>query len=451
MERHRTIGTEDTSKAAAKDCQGIVSLKASRQQIDLLATERKYVNQLYSTAMMASAKRRRIAIAFFTITASVCAASLTFKQPTIVGEGYDMAGYQGFGDGYALGTDLQGWVATEDGGESWFRWASPSTKLVGGVSDSILTGDHRRHNLGDVAEVQNKDETYCSFNSTTSTAFAVVNGSFDAETVQKLVVFKGIPKPCFSCGNGKHLFGCPFRTGGRGYVRLLDDTLVMSVIVYWGEGGPNNPTPHLRETSTSVVAFRSVDEGFTWEYSGSILNAAQVPMSEEGPNENDLTLLKDGETIMCVVRLDAGDGQVSHPYLPYHRIISTDGGFTWGTATSLGESVGCARPRLMRTAGGQIVLSGGRLGPHNRDTLVWLNHEGDGKVWDPHSVTYWHNRLVRNSSLLFTPAVNDSTARQTMSYTSLVRTGNQTGYVLYARRLPDTPDVAFAMRFEVSS
>ena len=154
---------------------------------------------------------------------------------------------------------------------------------------------------------------------------------------------------------------------------------------------------------------------------------------------------------MCIVRLDAGDGPLSHPYVPYYRVLSTDGGRTWINATSLGKGIGCARPRLMRTSGGQILLSGGRLGPLNRDTLVWLNADGEGLDWEAHSVTYWHNRLVGNASLHFTAAVNASTARETMSYTSLVRTGPQTGFVVYARRLPHTKDVAFAMPFEVTT
>jgi hypothetical protein len=169
-----------------------------------------------------------------------------------------------------------------------------------------------------------------------------------------------------------------------------------------------------------------------------------------GPNENDLTLLADGRTILCVVRLDAGDGPVSRPYRPYSRVISTDGGRTWARAASLPAGVGSARPRLLRTDGGALVLAGGRLGPTNRDTMLWVNGGAvadGGLSWEAHSVTYWHNRLEPNASLHFTSAVNASALRQTMSYTSLVRTGPQSGLVLYARKLAGTPDVAFAMRF----
>jgi len=175
-----------------------------------------------------------------------------------------------------------------------------------------------------------------------------------------------------------------------------------------------------------------------------------VPQSEEGPNENDLVLLADG-TIMCVVRLDAGDGPVSRPYRPYWRVLSRDGGFSWTNASSLPKGVGCARPRLLRMDDGHVILAGGRTGPRNRDTLVWHNNgRDDGETWEAHSITYWHNRLEPNATLHFTGAVNDSTARETMSYTSLVRTGPQSGFIVYARRLPGTEDVAFSMPFSVT-
>ena len=309
-----------------------------------------------------------------------------------------------------------------------------------------------RHDFGSVYRVADIRKSYRQFNSTRNAAvFTARGGVFSAATSNRSVVFKGIPAPGFSCGDSTHYGNCPFRDSGRGYVTLADGTLVMSIIVWWG-GAHANPNRALASKSTSVVAFRSADGGYTWTFAGSILDASQAPESEEGPNENDLVLLADGKTIMCVVHLDAGDGVVSHPYRPYVRVLSRDGGFTWTNATSLPKGVGCARPRLLRTDSGAIVLSGGRLGPSNGDTLVWLNSGRDGGVdWQAHSVTYWHNRLVADKSLHFTSGVNSSDARQTMSYTSLVRTGPQTGFVVYARRLAGTPDTAFSMPFAVGS
>ena len=98
-----------------------------------------------------------------------------------------------------------------------------------------------------------------------------------------------------------------------------------------------------------------------------------------------------------------------------------------------------------------IVLSGGRTNPTNRDVLLWINAKGDGVHWEEHSITYWHNVLETNRSLLFTPAVNHSTKRESTSYTSLVKTGPAAGFIIYARHLPPQPDVAFAMPFVVPS
>jgi len=57
---------------------------------------------------------------------------------------------------------------------------------------------------------------------------------------------------------------------------------------------------------------------------------------------------------------------------------------------------------------------------------------------------------VANASMRFTPAVNASVERESTSYTSLVRTGPQSGFVTYARHLPPGPDMAFSMAFVVT-
>ena len=101
------------------------------------------------------------------------------------------------------------------------------------------------------------------------------------ETRDTLITFKGLPQPAKN-----------FRTDGRGYVRLPSDgSLVMSVILEWG-----------------VVAYKSVDGGYAWNYLSTILLGTDVPHSEEGPNENDLALMADG-SIICIIRLDGGDGR----------------------------------------------------------------------------------------------------------------------------------------------
>ena len=149
-------------------------------------------------------------------------------------------------------------------------------------------------------------------------------------------------------------------------MKLADASLVMSIILDWG-----------------IVAYRSSDGRFVWGYLGTILEAAAAPNSEEGPNENDLALLSGG-SIICVVRLDAGDGRQvrppdmkAHQMLPYAKTVPKGGGKAWSKTSSLvdtrGMMMGCARPRLLGLSGGPVVLSGGRLNHTNHENDLWAN------------------------------------------------------------------------------
>lgn len=53
--------------------------------------------------------------------------------------------------------------------------------------------------------------------------------------------------------------------------------------------------------------------------------SAGVPASEEGPNQNDIVLLADNRTLMCVMRVDSGEGPTMR-FSPLVRSFSTDKG-----------------------------------------------------------------------------------------------------------------------------
>lgn len=321
-------------------------------------------------------------------SATLSTAAIEFASTVQIGRHiFWPVGFAGFGDGlHALGKGDRGWHGTVNGGRSWA--AIPSMASTPYTGAGVLSADGRTlHDLGTVTAVADRDGAYSSFNSSTTTSLSW-NGSFIADEQHTPIIFRGLPQPA-TCGDTSHAFGCPFRTGGRGYVRLVDGTLVMSIIVYWG-GAHANPTPALAPVATSIVAFRSMDGGYLWEYASTVVDAAGEPDSEEGPNENDLALLRDG-SILCVFRLDAGDGRQAHPFRSYAKSVSTDGGLTWSTPVPLPKSIGCARPRLLRLAAGGLLMSGGRLGPRNHDNYIWWNARGDGVLWEPHSISYWHN------------------------------------------------------------
>ena len=114
-------------------------------------------------------------------------------------------------------------------------------------------------------DVPDPDANYTSLSSPMSTTFfwdaRASTWAFNT-SIHLPTTFRGIPAPGVSCGSAKRAYGCPFRLSGRGYVRLPDGALVMSAIV-WAEQWAN-PDPSLAAVSTSIIAFRSTDEGLTW-------------------------------------------------------------------------------------------------------------------------------------------------------------------------------------------
>ena len=215
-------------------------------------------------------------------------ASILFEPPTIAGTTGFPSDFQGLGNGYVLGKNgADGWMGSIDGGKNWspvlvgehdIQGDAPGQHAVVEASPGIL------HNMGNLTAVADRDAGYTSFNSSFVQVYKGQGGLFSSYSLGKQVKFQGLPSPV-TCGNTKHLFGCPFRTDGIGHVKLADGSFVMSIVVYWS-GSHASPNTNVSQTATSVVAFRSLD-GFIWNYVGTILDAAGVPESEKGPNQND--------------------------------------------------------------------------------------------------------------------------------------------------------------------
>jgi hypothetical protein len=151
------------------------------------------------------------------------------------------------------------------------------------------------------------------------------------------------------------------------------------------------------------------------------------------------------------MRVDSGEGP-SMRYTPLVRSFSTDTARTWSAPEAFGPGIATGHPRLTRMADGQILLSASQPASTDRDLLLYRNEAGDGRHWTPHSVSFWHNALEPNPALRFTPAVNSSPAvprhGEIVGLTSLVRTGAQTGVLIYSRTLHNA-SITFAMRFRV--
>jgi hypothetical protein len=376
----------------------------------------------------------------------IAAVTLTFEPPRLVGAAL---GYYADGGFVVSGSDTPAtiimqaspkeagapaFVVSTDNGESFAPLnaseTAACTSAVGGFNGQpVRAGPSALRNYGSVTSVPNIYANYTAFMSAGgATTFSAVPAGGPAGSGVACVVedtpisFTGLPLPVTCRVN---FGGCPFRLQGGSVVRLADGSYVYSVIVYWGGG-------FVADASTSLLAFGSAD-GAAWTFKSVIANASQYAFSQEGPNENALSLLSDGAMLLCVIRMDAGDGMATHPFVNYYAATSTDGGASWATAQEI-PNAGCARPQLLHMGAvgngtvyaAPLLLSGGRWESGGTvDVLLWTNADGMGAPggWeDPVSVTYWHNALTPNASWAFTPGVNSSTQspRETTAYTSIL-------------------------------
>jgi hypothetical protein len=119
-----------------------------------------------------------------------------------------------------------------------------------------------------------------------------------------------------------------------GPIALPDGSLLGTVGIYWSHDNPLSPTPDGPYHRMSIVAIRSTD-GFNWHYQGAVANASGpggYPTSAFGPDENDIALLEDGKTLLCVIRMDGDSGCSTNSYRYYAAIYSRDMGRTWTRA-----------------------------------------------------------------------------------------------------------------------
>lgn len=280
---------------------------------------------------------------------------------------------------------------------------------------------------------------------------------------RKAIANEGIPSDLIRFAGGASLV---LSTDGR--------TILQTASFAFGD----NPTSSYAQSTT---VYLSTDGGNHFAYLSTVAAAGDYLDSQEGPGgEMDLALLppKGGQpsTIVCVLRVDAGDGPRSHPYKPFHWTTSTDSGKTWTKLHPM-NGTGCARPRLV-LLGDTLLLSGGRMRAPvdlinkqgSQGVSVWTADVSDRasiqsappKVWARHDVSYWHNLLRKPSQYIWCDCTNTSVVhcQQTSAYTSLVRVGAKSAVVIYPMYHncsahgphhddPPTPVHAYAMRVDL--
>eukprot|EP01044_Picomonas_judraskeda_P005062 COSAG03_NODE_462_length_7701_cov_5.645883_5_plen_200_part_00 len=162
-----------------------------------------------------------------------------------------------------------------------------------------------------------------------------------------------VPGPT-SAGVAPQFYGGP--------IPLPDGSLLGTVGLYWSADDPLSPTPDGPYHRMSIVAIRSTD-GFNWEYHGVVANASGpggYPTSAFGPDENDVALLEDGKTLLCVIRMDGDSGCSTNSYRYYAAIYSHDMGKTWTRAVRYDLAM-CA-PCATRPCAGTVAFFSSAVG-----------------------------------------------------------------------------------------
>lgn len=352
--------------------------------------------------------------------------SLVFSAPRLITDETNASGpwWQGIhalSDKHALGWVPARMVATNDGGESWrtlLGWKDKETDAFGGVSAIDGTSFHDCGANHTFLSPTGSNINVTGIRARQTNRFSLSESGDFVRAQGRPFTICGLPNVDY------------FRVGAGGSsIWLRDGRTMLATAVTSGVGSAESRSRH----KLSIVALRSGDQGYTWSYSGLVASADEVPSAHEGPSENALARLTNGSLIV-VFRVAGENGHHS----PYHSKISDDDGASWAYLRPLrrwpGSSVapGCVLPRLIALEGGALVLAGGRPSPSSHDVLIWLNAAGDGDMWRPYSVSYWHDQLMRNRSWLIPgAAINRSWPRYSTSYTSLLRTGSSMALVVY--------------------
>ena len=153
------------------------------------------------------------------------------------------------------------------------------------------------------------------------------------------------------------------------------------------------------------------------------------------------------------------------PYKFYHQTYSTDLGKSWSAPRPI-PNVGCVRPKLLLTATGTLLLSGGRLcqdlvkyscpgGGDGSGILLWENADGmadldggrNGTEWVPYCTTAEHNRGWQGD-----PALRFNSSTPAQAYTSIFELGPSAAGISYQHGSGYRPETTtFVMRIDVTA
>jgi hypothetical protein len=198
-------------------------------------------------------------------------------------------------------------MRSSDGGVSWRSAAVElngySVPPLGLTTALAVDGGSRIHGFGTTtADYQQVKTPFSDFHGHSPAFFEIgADGQLSA-LVNRTANVSGIglpdPMGCIqtTCCN------CPFRFDSGNTVRMADGSLVISINVFLA------PAKGEKGDGSSVAIYSSDAEGLAWRFRSYVGRADELQWSGEGPNESTLVLLSDGKTLLCIMRMDAGDG-----------------------------------------------------------------------------------------------------------------------------------------------
>ena len=206
-----------------------------------------------------------ICLTNFILLHITCEAVVFKESPVVINTEQDweyITGFQALTRQYLIGKGKKYYYGSDNFGKTWEKiFVNETLNIRNDVTAVAIDDDGVAHNFGAIPfEIKNKAKLkyYQSLNSTFTTFFQYENDKFRYKyNPTQSISFSGIPYPGATCGDSKLAYGCPFRTGGRGIVKIMDEksnkmVFVQSIIVYLDNEKYANPREGLKNYATTL-------------------------------------------------------------------------------------------------------------------------------------------------------------------------------------------------------
>lgn len=314
-------------------------------------------------------------------------------------------------------------VVSDDGGTTW----RPASKLVADAGDGWRAGviDGQGSVAGSVYGIPQgylKNVTPGPWRAMKRWVYSIDDNTINVRSDASVNVTWG--------ATARPVGLLSFSSGGVAY--LGGQSYIATPWIWYADEPIVEPGQHC--CNGSIVAYITEDDGLTWRFLSEIASKQRMGgfPSEEGPNENDVVMLRDNKTLLCVFRKDGGDGVPHHDHVPYVLATSTDRGQSW-VLKEAPSGMLSARPRALVLPNGALVITGGRPALN-----LWISVDGFGATWQKFDIPTIHNSKMTDPVEKFCPQFENASSslgwEQSSCYNQLGILSPESGLVCYERQ-----------------